>query len=125
MRCRVAIVLLLAFLVGCAGLDGKKFSVAFQPFGVDLDPRAQATVQAAAAFAKAHPLMPLSLAGYATRPDGDNFATLRQQRVAVVQDALVREGVNQIRIEILGNGIIYPDGVPDLPPEAVDISIGL
>ncbi len=125
MRRRVAVFLLFAALAGCSGPDGKKFSVLFQPFTSALDPKGQATVHATAAFAKAHPMMPLSLAGYAQRPDPDEFATLRQQRVAVVQNALVAEGVDQLRIEILGNGILYPDGVPDLPFDQVIINIGL
>jgi outer membrane protein OmpA-like peptidoglycan-associated protein len=125
MRCRAAIFLLFVFLDGCSGHDVRKFSVLFQPFSADLDPRAQATVRAAAAFAKAHPLTPLSIAGYATRPDPGDVPTLRQERVGVVHDALVREGVDQIRIEVLGNGILYPDGGPDLPPDEVDISVGL
>ncbi|HEY0184667.1 MAG TPA: hypothetical protein VGC09_17850 [Rhodopila sp.] len=125
MRYRVAILVLLAFLGGCAGPDGKKFSVLFPPYSADLDPAAQEVVHAAATFAKAHPLMPLSVGGYASRPDPGNYPTLRQERVGVVQKALVREGVDQFRIEIPGNGIIYPDGVPDLPVDRVDINIGL
>jgi outer membrane protein OmpA-like peptidoglycan-associated protein len=125
MRHRAAILLLLALIGGCSGQGGKAFGIAFPAYSADLDPQAQAAVQAAATFAKAHPLMPLSIAGYAARPDAEDIATLRQQRVAVVRDALVREGVDQIRIEVLGNGILYPDGVPDLPTDKVNINVGL
>jgi hypothetical protein len=90
-----------------------------------MDSQAQAAVQSASAFAQAHPLMPLSIAGYVVRIDPGDIDTLRQQRVMVVQDALVRRGVNQMRIEVLGNGILYPDGVPDQTAGRVDINIGL
>jgi outer membrane protein OmpA-like peptidoglycan-associated protein len=125
MRYRVAILLLFAFLGGCTSLDGKRFSVLFQPYSSALDAQAQATVQSASAFAQAHPLMPLSIAGYVQRLDSGDFETLRQQRVMMVQDALVRQGVDQARIEVLGNGILYPDGVPDQTIGRVDINIGL
>jgi outer membrane protein OmpA-like peptidoglycan-associated protein len=125
MRCSVAILLLSAVLGGCTSLDGKRFSVLFQPYSSDLDAQAQAAVQSASAFAQAHPLMPLSIAGYVVRIDPGDIDTLRQQRVMVVQDALVRRGVNQVRIEVLGNGILYPDGVPDQTVGRVDINIGL
>jgi len=125
MRYRVVILLLFAFLGGCAALDGQRFSILFQPYSSGLDPQARATIVAAVSFAKAHPLAPLSIAGYATRPDPGDIATLRQQRVAAVHDALVTEGVDRFRIEVLGNGILYPDGVPDQPIGRVDISIGL
>jgi outer membrane protein OmpA-like peptidoglycan-associated protein len=125
MRYRAAVFLLLALLTGCGGLDGKKYTVAFQPFSLELDPQAQATVRAAAAFANANVLMPISIAGYATPIDTGDFDTLRQQRVALVQAALVQQGVDRMRIEILGNGILYPDGVPNQPAGKILVSVGL
>jgi outer membrane protein OmpA-like peptidoglycan-associated protein len=125
MRYRIGVVLFLVLLAGCAGPDGGKFSVLFQPYSADLDPKAQETVRAAGAFAKAHPLMPLSLSGYTSRPDPGDFPTLRQVRVVAVRNALVAEGVDRLRIEALGNGILYPDGVPDQQAGRVDINVGL
>lgn len=127
MRYRVAVLLLFTFLGGCTGPSGQTFSVPFGPYSANLDPPAQEIVRAAAAFAKAHSLMPLSIAGYTIRPDPDYVDTLREQRVAAVRRALVTEGVGEFRIQVLGTGIVYPQGVPmpSLPPGRVDINIGL
>jgi outer membrane protein OmpA-like peptidoglycan-associated protein len=126
MRFRIAALVVFAFLGGCAQ-DGKSFSILFQPYSSQLDPQAREAIHAAAAFANEHPLMPLSLQGYTTRPDPIVFGTLPQLRVAVVQRALVDEGVGQARIQVLGNGILYPRGVPmpELSRGQVDVNIGL
>ena len=127
MRYRVSILLLFVFVSGCADREGKRFNVLFQPFSADLTPQASETVQVAAALAKTHPLMPLSVQGYRFRPDPVGFPTLQEQRVAVVLQALIREGVGRWRIDVLGNGILYPFGVrmPPLAPEQVVINVGL
>ncbi len=125
MRPWVAVVLLSALLVGCTGPAGGKYSVRFQPFSAFLDAPAQAVVHSAAAFANAHPLMPLSISGYASPLDPSDIETLRQERVQTVQRALIQEGVGRERIEVLGTGLLYPDGVPDSPLGRVDIKIGL
>ncbi len=117
--------LLSAALSACAGPDGGKFSVGFLPYSAALDSPARSTVHNAATFANAHPLMPLSIAGYAHRLDTGDIETLRQERVQTVQRALISEGVDPARIEILGNTLLYPDGVPDLPIGRVDINVGL
>jgi outer membrane protein OmpA-like peptidoglycan-associated protein len=127
MRQSVAFLLLVGLFAGCAGPDGGKYSVVFQPYSSALDPSAQATVHNAAAFAGAHPLMPLSISGYATPSpiDTGDIETLRQLRVQTVQQALISEGVSSFRIEVLGTGLQYPDGVPDSPIGRVDIAVGL
>jgi cytochrome c oxidase subunit 2 len=126
MHNRVVILLLLVFLGGCGGQAGQSFSLFFQPYSSGLDPRAQETVQTAATYAKAHPLMPISIAGYSDPGNpADDFDTLWNQRSEAVQDALVRQGVGPMRIEVLGKGILYPDGLPNLPVRRVDINIGL
>jgi outer membrane protein OmpA-like peptidoglycan-associated protein len=125
MRCGIVVVLLSTLLVGCSGPDGGKYRVFFQPYSSGLDARARAAVQSAATFANAHPLMPLSIAGYATPLDPHDIETLRQERVQAVQRALIDDGVASIRIEVLGTGLLYPDGVPDSPTGRVDINIGL
>jgi hypothetical protein len=119
------VVLLPVLLSGCSGSDGGKFSVSFLPYSSALDAPGLTTVHNAAFFASAHPLMPLSVAGYAQRLDSGDIDTLRQERVQTVQQALISEGVSPVRIEVLGNGILYPDGVPDLPTGRVDINVGL
>jgi outer membrane protein OmpA-like peptidoglycan-associated protein len=125
MRYGVVVVLVSTLFGGCTSLEGKKFSVLFQPYSSDLDPAAQATVRSAAAFAQAYPLSVLSISGYAARLDPSDIETLRQERVQTVQQTLVNEGVSPIRIEVLGNGIVYPDGVPDSPVGRIDIDVGL
>jgi hypothetical protein len=127
MRYRVSILLLFVFVSGCADREGKRFSILFQPFSTDLTPEALESVRIAAALAKTHPLMPLSVQGYRFRPDPVGFPTLQEQRVAVVLHALVGEGVGRWRIDVLGDGILYPLGVrmPPLPPEQVVINVGL
>ena len=125
MRYRFTTLVLFALLGGCGGGDGKSFSVFFQPYSADLDPRAQETVHAAATFANAHPLMPVSIAGY-TPSQGFNVDTTSGQRAEVVQNALVREGVGRLRIEIVGSDrLIDPTGLPNLPVGRVDINVGL
>jgi outer membrane protein OmpA-like peptidoglycan-associated protein len=125
MRHRVAIFLLAALLGGCAS-NGRSFSIFFPPYSSELDPQAQETVQTAATFAKAHRFMPVSVAGYSAPPDpGRDVEGLSQQRAQVVRNALVQEGVGQMRIETLGNGILYPGGLPNLAVRRVDINIGL
>jgi outer membrane protein OmpA-like peptidoglycan-associated protein len=125
MRSGFGWLLLCVALAGCAGGDGKAFYVFFQPYSSDLDSEAQTTVQAAATYALAHPLMPISIAGDATRPDTGDNDTLRQQRVAAVKDALVRAGVGAPGIDVRGNGLAYPDGVPDQPVGRVTVNVGL
>nr|WP_294524049.1 hypothetical protein [uncultured Rhodopila sp.] len=125
MRRRLAIVLLFGLLAGCGGQAGKSFPVFFQPYSATLDAQGQATVQAAAAYANAHALMPVALAGDATRPDMGDFDTLRQQRVAVVKDALVQAGVGAAGIDVLGTGLAYGDGDPSQIAGRVVINVGL
>ena len=125
MRQSVVFLLLAGLFAGCAGPDGGKYSVMFQPYSSGLDAPAQVTVHNAAAFAQARPLMPLSISGYATPLDTGDIETLRQLRVQTVQQALISEGVSSMRIEVLGTGLLYPDGVPDSPIGRVDIAVGL
>jgi outer membrane protein OmpA-like peptidoglycan-associated protein len=125
MRSGMTVILLCVLAGACSSPNGGKYSVRFQPFSADLDPQARAVVHSAAAFANAHPLMPLSIAGYATPLNPGDIETLRQERVQTVQRTLIQEGVGAERIEVLGTGLLYPDGVPDLPKGRVDIAIGL
>jgi outer membrane protein OmpA-like peptidoglycan-associated protein len=120
--------MLLTFLAGCAGKDGGKYTVFFMPYSSQLDQRAQDTIQAAATFAIANPLMPVTIQGYSTRPDPTEHDSLRELRTGAVKNGLLQAGVSSFRIQVLGvGGIIYPQGVPmpTLPPGQVDISVGL
>jgi len=88
------------------------------------DPQAQQVVHEAATFAKAHPLTPLSIKN--TTPDmGLQVDTLSGQRTEAVLHALLQEGVSRMRIEIVGaDRLLDPNGMPNLPPQRVDISVG-
>jgi outer membrane protein OmpA-like peptidoglycan-associated protein len=128
---RVAVALITATLIaaslaGCAGTE-ETFVVRFQPFSASLDIAAQSTLHAAAVYAKANPLAPLSVDGFHSRPDPTEFDTLPQDRVNVVTNALVDAGVERWRIEVLGTGIVDPQGVrmPTLPERSVVIKAGL
>ena len=127
MRHRIAIGLLMTVLAGCAGGDGGNYSVFFMPYSSQLDQKALDTIQSAATFAKANPPMPITIQGYTTRPDPTEHDSLRELRVAVVKNGLLNAGVGSMRIEVLGNGLIYPQGVPmpTLPSGRVEIHVGL
>jgi outer membrane protein OmpA-like peptidoglycan-associated protein len=124
MRCRFAVLLLSTLVGACSGQSGQRFSVYFQPYSADFDPQAQQVVHEAATFAKAHPLMPLSIKN--TTPDmGLQVDTLSGQRTEAVLHALLQEGVSRMRIEIVGaDRLLDPNGMPNLPPQRVDISVG-
>jgi outer membrane protein OmpA-like peptidoglycan-associated protein len=126
MRYRFAAALLVCVaLAGCSGGAGKAFYVFFQPYSSDLDAQARATVQAAASYAIAHPIMPIAIAGDATRPDSGDIDTLRQQRVAAVKNALVQAGVGAPGIDVFGTGLAFPTGMPDQPAGRVTVNVGL
>jgi outer membrane protein OmpA-like peptidoglycan-associated protein len=124
MRCRFAVLLLSTLVGACSGQSGQRFSVYFQPYPADFDPQAQQVVHEAATFAKAHPLMPLSIKN--TTPDmGLQVDTLSGQRTEAVLHALLQEGVSRMRIEIVGaDRLLDPNGMPNLPRQWVDISVG-
>jgi outer membrane protein OmpA-like peptidoglycan-associated protein len=125
MRCRRAVVLLSTLLTACGGQTGQHFPVFFQLYVAQLDAQGQETVRQAAAFAKAHPLMPLSIVG-TTPYMGEEPDTMSGQRTRAVLNALLQEGVGRMRIEVVGNNrLLDPNGMPNLPPRRVDIYVGL
>ena len=63
LRCS-ALLLIVGCLVGCAGDLGQTFMVHYMPFSTTPDDQGKASVSAAIAFAKAHPLMPLTIDGF-------------------------------------------------------------
>jgi len=124
MRYRLAVLLLSTLLSACGGQSGRQFPVFFQPYDANLDLQAQEAVHQAAAFAKAHPLMPLSIVGQ-TPYMGVEVDTMSGQRTQSVLNALLREGISRMRIEIVGSDrLLDPNGMPNLPAQRVDIHVG-
>ncbi len=122
-----ALVLMLVSLAGCGAGLGQTFIVQFMPFSATPDAQGQSTLQAAIAFAKANPLMPVTIDGFRQGQYPNEFDTLREERVRDVVAMLVAAGVGRERIDILGEGIAYAQGspTPAPPPDTVKIAIGL
>ncbi len=116
-----------ASLAGCVGGLGRTYSISYLPFSARPDPQGQQALAAAITFAKANPLMPVTLDGYTTPPDVRQFDSMAQERVRVLRLALIDGGIDRTRIGILGNGIAYPHGtaMPTLPRDTVNVGIGL
>jgi hypothetical protein len=124
---RSVLLFMLGSLAGCASSLGQTFMVRFMPFSATPDAQGQATLQAAIAFANAHPLMPVTIDGFRYGQYPNEFDTMREERVRDVVSMLVAGGVGRERIDILGKGIAYAQGspMPTPPPETVKIAIGL
>jgi outer membrane protein OmpA-like peptidoglycan-associated protein len=121
---RLAVLLLLTLVGACGGQSGQRYSVYFQPYSAGFDPQAQQVVHEAATFAKAHPLLPLSIKN-TTPYIGVQVDTLSGQRTEAVLHALLQEGISRMRIEIVGaDRLLDPNGMPNLPAQRVDISVG-
>jgi hypothetical protein len=125
--CHSALLLMLASLGGCAGGAGRTFMAQFMPFSATPDAQGQAAVQAAIAYGRANPLMPVGIDGFHYGQYTNESDSLSEERVRVVVGMLVDGGIDRARIDILGKGIVYPQGspMPSLPPETVKIAIGL
>ena len=125
MRYRLATLALLILMSACGRQPGQHYRVVFQPYSATLDPQAQQTVHDAATFAKAHTLMPISIKGY-TPYMGEEIDTMSGQRTETVLRALLQEGISRMRIEVVGSDrLLDPDGMTNLPPQRVDIYVGL
>src|ERR1700750_3351038 len=92
MRCS-ALLLLVGCLVGCAGGLGHTFIVHYMPFSTTPDDQGKASVSAAIAFAKAHPLMPVTIDGFHYGQYSNEFDSLREERVRVLVYRLGQEGI--------------------------------
>jgi outer membrane protein OmpA-like peptidoglycan-associated protein len=124
MRCRFAVLLLSTLVGACGGQSGQRYSVYFQPYSAGFDPQAQQVIHEAATFAKAHPLLPLSIKN-TTPYMGVQVDTLSGQRTEAVLHALLQEGISRMRIEVVGaDRLLDPNGMPNLPAQRVDISVG-
>jgi hypothetical protein len=126
LRC-VILLVMCASLAGCVGGLGRTYSVSYLPFSAKPDSQGQQAVDAALAFAKANPLMPVTIDGYSTPPDVRQFDSMAQERVRILRSTLIDGGVDRARIGVLGNGIAYPQGtrMPTLPRDTVNVGIGL
>ncbi|HEX4365797.1 MAG TPA: OmpA family protein [Rhodopila sp.] len=119
-------VLLVAVLGGCSWLsDSRKFSVYFEPYSAALNQQGNATIAAAADFARTHPLQPVAIDGFSAPPDPkQDVDGLSAQRAEAVKQGLVGDGVAPARITTAANGIIEPKTLPSVAVRRVDIAIG-
>ncbi|MFL5255362.1 MAG: hypothetical protein ACJ8AI_21200 [Rhodopila sp.] len=126
---RAAFLLLLASVAGCSGGLGNTYMISFMAYSATPDAQGQAAVDSAIAFAKANPLMPVTIDGFAAGQYTNQIDTMSEERVRVVANMLVRGGVGRERIDILGKSgaIAYAQGspMPRLPPNTVKIGVGL
>lgn len=126
MPLRLKTILAILLLGSCSYFpDTETFSVYFQPYGSELDQQAIETIQAAAHFARAHPMQPVSVAGFAAQPDpGRDVDGLSAQRADIVKQALVGDGVSATRVTTAANGITDPKTLPQVAVRRVDIAVG-
>jgi outer membrane protein OmpA-like peptidoglycan-associated protein len=126
MRVRWTTILLLAALGGCSWFSASQtFSIYFQPYSAELDQSAQETIHAAADFARAHPLQPVSVNGYSAPPDPKlDVEGLSAKRADAVKQVLISDGVGPGRITIEANGITDPKTFPTVAVRRVDINVG-
>jgi OOP family OmpA-OmpF porin len=126
MRLRWMTILLLSALGGCSWMaDTRTFSVYFEPYSSVLDQQARETISNAADFARAHPLQPVAVAGFAAPPDPKrDVEGLSAQRAEVVKQALVTDGLSPNRIITAANGITDPKDLPSIAVRRVDITVG-
>jgi len=126
LRCAILVVTS-TLLAGCVGGLGRTYSVSYLPFSARPDAPGQQALDQAIAFAKANPLMPVTIDGYTTPPDARQFDSMAQERVRVVRMKLIDGGIGRARISVLGNGIAYAQGtrMPTLPRDTVNVGIGL
>jgi outer membrane protein OmpA-like peptidoglycan-associated protein len=126
MRIRWVIIVAIASLSGCAWLTGSnEYRVYFQSNSTDTDTQAIRTIRAAADFAQAHPLQPVTVTGYSAPPDPNlNIDNLSGKRADKVTQMLVDEGVRPERITTGANGVTDPKTLPELAVRRVDVSIG-
>ena len=126
---RFALLLLVTSLCGCAGGLGQTYMISFLTFSATPDDQGKASIQSAIAFAKANPLMPVTIDGFAAGQYTNQIDTMSDERVRVVANMLVQGGIGRERIDIQGKngGIAYAQGspMPRLPPNTVKLGIGL
>ena len=128
---RVAVLGLILVAGGCSMLhrgtpagEGQKYVIFFQPFSAALDEAAQGSIKAAADYARNHPSVAVTVAGFAS-PIGSAQANadLSKTRAQVVSDELVSAGVapGQIKRRPLGEVDYTLDPIES---RRVEISVG-
>jgi len=129
MLLRFASLLILIAVTGCSGGLGQTFMVHFLPFSSAPDPQGEAALQSAIAFAKANPLMPVTIDGLNHPVDARDFDTMAQERVRIVRARIIEGGVGRERIELLGDGgsiaYVQGQGMPTVTRDTVKVGVGL
>lgn len=127
MRFRWIALASLAALPACsAASDTRNFSVYFPPYSAELDQQARESAEAAAAYAKAYPLLPVSVAGHSAPADlGRDADGLSDQRAAAIRRVLTADGVSAGRITMSAYGAADPHPMPQVAVRRVDITVGL
>jgi outer membrane protein OmpA-like peptidoglycan-associated protein len=126
MRVRWTIILLVGGLGGCSWLTGsQKFSVYFDPYSAKLDQQSRDTIDAAAKFARAHPMQPIAVDGFSALADPKRDADgLSAQRAEAVKQALISDGIFPNRITAAASGVTDPKSLPSVAVRRVDIAVG-
>ncbi len=116
----------MAPLGGCGWFgNGGKYSLYFQPYSATLDPQAVDTIHNAAAYAQAHPLLPVIVTGFSAPPDPkQDVPGLSDDRADAVKKGLIAEGIKPNRIVTVGNGVTDPQSLPSVAVRRVDINVG-
>lgn len=127
MRFRWIALASLAVLPACAsGSDTRSFSVYFQPYSAELDQQGWETTDAAAEYAKAYPLLPVSVAGHSAPADpGRDVDELADRRAAEIRRVLTADGFSASRIVLSAYGPSDPHPMPQVAVRRVDITVGL
>jgi outer membrane protein OmpA-like peptidoglycan-associated protein len=105
MRRRLSLFLLLSALVATTAraAEPRTFVLYFASWSALIDPTADQIVNAAVTAAKADPLAPITITGYASTIGSVEANTLLARvRAQVVMDALVTAGINRERIKQTG-----------------------
>jgi outer membrane protein OmpA-like peptidoglycan-associated protein len=103
--------------------------ITFPVYSATPDEQGTAAIQSAVAFAKANPLMPVTIDGFSHGQYTNQVDTMSEERVRVVASMMVQGGIGRERIDILGKSgsIAYAQGSPmaQLPPNTVKLGVGL
>ena len=107
----------------------RNFMLFFPNDRAGVTPDGEAVVHEAAMLAKANPNARITVAGHAdTFGNGPYNATLSQRRAEAVREALLRDGVSQAQINVIGHGedhllVSTKDGVREPKNRRVEIIV--
>jgi outer membrane protein OmpA-like peptidoglycan-associated protein len=126
MRRLTAICLIAIMTIGAQAADAptQKVVVYFQEWSAALDDAALGAIAKAASYAKAHPGLPIHVAGFAD-PTGSKQANvlMSELRAQVVVDQLVTDGVPARSIGQVGHGSVQ-FALTSQESRRVEISVG-